>query len=204
LSGRAREPSIICSGEEKVFIYLFILFIFIFPKIILFLIMGFYVFENHVLVLLLISVLSHFCLWKCHSENQGPWAASEFEGKAAEPAQGSQGGSFPPPCRQGHRRCTQQALQDVLSLSLVLFSKSKVFVSDIAVGIFWGVSWVIQKGGEAVDCAGVDGDIAEAGSSEGSLQEEEVPASRSASQEDEGHSEKASMHQVYIDIFALI
>jgi hypothetical protein len=55
-----------------------------------------------------------------------------------------------------------------------------------------GVSWVIQKGGEAVDCAGVDGDIVEAeGGSEGSLQEEEVPASRSASQEDQGHSEKA-------------
>lgn len=52
--------------------------------------------------------------------------------------------------------------------------------------------WVIQKGGEAVDCTGVDGDIAEAeGGSEGSLQEEEVPASRSASQEDQGHSEKA-------------
>lgn len=97
--------------------------------------MGFYVFENHVLVLLLISVLSRFCLWKCHSENQGPWAASEIEGWAAEPAQGSQGGAFPPPRRQGHRRCTQQALQDVLSLtlSLVLFSKGKVFVSDIVV-----------------------------------------------------------------------
>lgn len=40
----------------------------------------------------------------------------------------------------------------------------------------------IQKGCEAVDCAGVDCDFAEAeGGFEGSLQEEEVPASRSAS-----------------------
>lgn len=36
----------------------------------------------------------------------------------------------------------------------------------------------MQKGGEAVDCAGVDCDLAEAeGGSEGSLQEEEVSAS---------------------------
>jgi hypothetical protein len=60
----------------------------------------------------------------------------------------------------------------ILFLSLVLFSKSKVFVYDIAVGIFWGISWVIQKGGEAVDCVSVDSDIIEAGGSEGSLQED--------------------------------
>jgi hypothetical protein len=70
--------------------------------------------------------------------------------------------------------------------------------------VFGGVSWVIQKGGEVVDCASVDSDITEAVGFEGSLQEEEVPASRSASQEDQGHSEKASKHQVYIDVFALI
>lgn len=41
--------------------------------------------------------------------------------------------------------------------------------------------WV-QKGGEAVDCAGVDSDFPEAeGCFEGSLQEEEVPASGFAS-----------------------
>lgn len=41
--------------------------------------------------------------------------------------------------------------------------------------------WV-QKGSEAVDCTGVDCDFSEAeGCLEGSLQEEEVPASRFAS-----------------------
>lgn len=48
----------------------------------------------------------------------------------------------------------------------------------------------LQKGGEAFDSAGLDGDFAEAeGGSEGSLQDKEVFASRSASQEDQGHQE---------------
>ncbi|GMN24377.1 hypothetical protein TIFTF001_000534 [Ficus carica] len=48
----------------------------------------------------------------------------------------------------------------------------------------------LQKGGEAFDSAGLDGDFAEAeGRSEGSLQDKEVFAARSASQEDQGHQE---------------
>ena len=60
------------------------------------------------------------CLWKCHSENQGPRVASKDKGGAAQPAEGPQGRACPPPRRQGHRWRTQQALQDVLSLSLSL------------------------------------------------------------------------------------
>ena len=60
------------------------------------------------------------CLWKCHSENQGPRVASKDKGGAAQPTEGSQGRACPPPRRQGHRWRTQQALQDVLSLSLSL------------------------------------------------------------------------------------
>lgn len=38
--------------------------------------------------------------------------AREVQGRAPEPAQGSQGGARPPPRCQGHRRCSEQALQD--------------------------------------------------------------------------------------------
>lgn len=48
----------------------------------------------------------------------------------------------------------------------------------------------MQKGGEAFDCAGLDGDFAEAeGGFEGSLQEQEVFAPRSPPKEDQGHQE---------------
>ena len=54
--------------------------------------------------------------------------------------------------------------------------------------MFVFVFLVIQQGGEAVNCAGFDSDVTEAEvCSEGSLQEEEVPSTRSASQEDQGY-----------------
>ena len=134
------------------------------------------------------------CLWKCHSENQGPRVASKDKGGAAQPAEGPQGRACPPPRRQGHRWRTQQALQDVLSLSLSLsLSLYLVYIflcfqiiSFWFFGIWFGFSFlVVQKGCEAVYCAGFDCDFTEAkGGSERSLQEEEVPATRSASQED--------------------
>ena len=49
--------------------------------------------------------------------------------------------------------------------------------------------WV-QKGGEIVDCTGIDSYFTEAeGCSEGSLQEQEVLATWSAPQEDQSHSQ---------------
>jgi hypothetical protein len=54
----ARLESLCSSAQVKNMFFFFPML----SKIILFLIMGFYVFENHILVLLLIFVLSHFCL----------------------------------------------------------------------------------------------------------------------------------------------
>lgn len=54
------------------------------------------------------------------------------------------------------------------------------------------LGFLVQKGGEAVGCTGVDCDLTEAeGCIEGGLQEEEVFAARSASEEDQSHPKKA-------------
>jgi len=47
------------------------------------------------------------------SPDQGARAAGEEQGGAAGTAQGVQVGALPPPRCQGHRRRSQQALQDV-------------------------------------------------------------------------------------------
>ena len=61
-------------------------------------------------------------------------------------------------------------------------------VIDMLVICVWSV-WV-QKGGEIVNCTGIDSYFTEAeGCSEGSLQEQEVLATWSAPQEDQSHSQ---------------
>ena len=110
------------------------------------------------------------------SENQGPRAEAEDEGRPLGAAEGSEGRARSPPRRQGHRWCSQQALQDVtlfffLNFFFGFFWVRIVYTNVRAIRCLmkWGLK--CQQGGEAVDSAGSDGDIAEAeGGSEGSLQ----------------------------------
>jgi hypothetical protein len=94
-----------------------------------------------------------------------------------------------------------------LSNLLIEFFLSIVFCGHVFIYIFpcvCVVSWCwMQQGCEVVDCTGLDCDFAEAeGCIEGGLQEQEVSASWSASQEDQSYPPEA--YQASSNTFFLI